>query len=373
MDPNIIVGVEEEAKDENPDNDAINADDMTNRIEILSQLRNKVVEEGVCRDDVEGMNSVLRGFSEEVPSTESYFYTQDRSRMNVVAALEAIDNGIMSMIRRFVAAIIRYVQNGFQFLRRLFKQVGTIVDRAQDYEDAVKVIQASARSLEDMVGDKNITERIYNSVTSTMRSKFRSVYAIAKNPVHEGRITALFETWNDVNAIAEAAIDAAPAVVPEFESIVLDRDNVQALINQLSEPRLPDAQEILTFSFDQFASGKELYEKSYGFETHMRAIERAMKAKFTSQFFNGLKPEDAETTTKLVERLNVMVQSLHQVAKDFSQYVIDRSSFRKFVAEFDFEIAKGFYKYICDANLTTEGEATEIMKMLVERVKKIKK
>lgn len=373
MDPNIIVGVEEEAKGENPDNDAINADDMTSRIEILSQLRNKVVEEGVCRDDVEGMNSVLRGFSEEVPSTESYFYTQDRSRMNVVAALEAIDNGIMSMIRRFIAAIIRYVQNGFQFLRRLFKQVGAIVDRAQDYEDAVKVIRASAQSLEDMVDDKNITERIYGSVTSTMMSKFKPEYAIAKSPVDEGRVSTLFETWSDVNTIVEAAIDAAPTVVPEFESLVLDRENVKALINQLSEPGLPNAREILTITFDQFASGKEMYKKSCDFEAHMHAIERAMKAKFTNQFFNGLKAEDVEATTKLMERLNSAVQSLHQVAKDFSQYVVDRSNFRKFVAEFDFEVAKGFYKFICDANLTTVNEATEIMKMLVERVKKIKK
>lgn len=373
MEPNIVVDVEEESIGDNPDNDAVNADDMTNRIQLLSDLRKKVVEEGVCRDDVEGMNGMLRGFSEEVVSVESYFYTQDRTRMNITFALEAIDNGIMSMIRRFIATIVRYVKNGYQYLRSLFKNAGVAVDRADDYEKLVLEIRGATIALVDMLNDKASSDRIINSVVSKMTTKANPVYSVTRSSTLETQVTNHLESWIAIAGIVEAAIQAAPTETPELTQVDLNQKDIQVFVDSIKGDLTNQPRELLDMVFGDFPSGRTLYDKLSSLETTTKDLERSLNAKFSSQFFKDLDNADVAGTMDLMHRLSAFIQGLHKAGKDYTQYLIDRCNFRKFVAEFNFEVAKGLYKEIENKELTVLPEATQIMQSVVDKIKKVKK
>lgn len=108
QDPLIVSDVEEDGQTETS---PIDSDEVTDRLQILSDLKSTIVDEGVSRDDVEAMNNVLHGYAEPSIAVESYLFTQQRSPMNIQLALEAVEGGIVATVKRWIAKLIEFVKN----------------------------------------------------------------------------------------------------------------------------------------------------------------------------------------------------------------------------------------------------------------------
>ena len=340
-DPNIVIDVEEESTGDNPEGDAVNADDMTDRLQILSNLRQKVVEEGVCRDDIEGLNNVLRGFNnEEVVSVETYLFTQELTFMNQSLALEGIGSGIYAVVKTAIRKLVQYAQQIYSFIKGLIRNSVNATELAADIQKIFPHVVERFRELVRVTGAGSEKEFIAAAIKK-LGYKIKPIYLMTLDRDNDNAFFDLLIKWDDK---LDEAVRASKLTDLPMRGEYFLPDTIDDLIEEKTKG---DPDELLSSVmnngslalFSQFVSPHAYIGKVNAINEHIKALKPLQNKKLPSE-------EELGAVRNAIEMLNEMLNKARATVKATIDYIYERANSRKLCVQAYFEASRYAYEKI---------------------------
>lgn len=365
-DPNIVIDVEEESTGDNPEGDAVNADDMTDRLQILSNLRQKVVEEGVCRDDVEGLNNVLRGFNnEEVVSVETYLFTQERTFMNQSLALEGIGSGIYAVVKTAIRKLVQYARQIYAFIKKLIRSSVTATELATNIQKIFPHVVERFHELANIAGSDSKKEFI-DAAIKKLAGKIKPICLVTLDRDNDNDIFKLLFKW--VGKLGEVIYASKWSDLPMRGEHVLP-EPISSLIKEKTKGNPTALLSSIMNSgslalFSQFVSPDAFETHLDGINEDIIALEPLEKMKMPSE-----EEEDLSAIRIAINMLSYTLDQARTAAEEAVDYIYDRANSRKLCVQAYFEASRFAYEKIKATEGADVNAATVKMKDLTDLIR----
>lgn len=380
--PIIVEDVEEGDLPELP---VFESDEITDRVQILSDLKSTVVEEGVSRDDIEAMNNVLHGFS-QTAAVESYLFTQQRSPMNVQLALEAIDGGIIAAIKRWIQVLVKYVRDFATRFKREFNRgrMRAKITRLEDATDNIDELNGTIHDLTMELQDAGVIDDSYLATfkdkaaqqVDAVSGKTKS-YQLPFDPQIEHDFFKSIMGWIDflstpidVNAIAKSGspikIDEEAFATVQSNAKVLATYK-EGLVRPLTE--LVDFDGAVRANFPGTVAPSTWGKLISDFEDAVDVLQKSVDAinkLYSRPTEDIVTPEVNESLAKL----NQVVSLFAEVDAGLRDYVTVMFNVRKLALKYQCELIKQLYERAKEVNLDSLTRLTTRVKTAMGNVKR---
>lgn len=337
--------------------DAPTVDDSVAALKTLLSLRERIKEEGVSSSDIQGVKALsARVDGVGLESYTPYHFTAERSHSNITVGLEAVNSGIVSVIKALIKRLFEFVKKVAKALIKIIKDDTLTKATAEDLYKANVIanneLDAFTR-IDPNVDLAQVKERLQRQLQSKLPKT-----KLAVQCVNIDGINTIEEFIVKLSGDADrylTAIDGAAAQLEKGElDLTIDVKSVNGGIdfisNYFNEMLKPDQQAIRNISIQDLTTEYATKVEALNLFTISNAIEpqiktsQALLGRFDQFDLSELEDEDAVTIQSIVIATGNLSNTLNQMVTFLQQYAHTRKQLASIATEYATSLLKVYYE-----------------------------
>lgn len=331
-------------------------DDAVAALKTLLSLRERVKDEGISSGDIRGLRAI--GEQVEAVGLESYtpyHFTSERTHANFQLGLEAVNSGIVAVIRALIKRLVDFVKKVASALIKIIKDDTLTKATTEDLYKANVIANNELDAFTRIDGNVDLTQ-----VKERLGRQLQSKLPKTKLAVLCSTVTGI----KSIEDMMQNHLDAANRYLTAIEGaanqlekgdldLTIDRQSVNAgidfITNYFSETLKPDQQGIrdvsiqdLTTEYATKVESLDLFSISNKVEPQVKTSQSVL-ALFNRFDLTELDDEDAIVIQSVIIAAGNLNNALNQAVTFLQQYAHTRKQLASIATEYATGVLKAYY------------------------------